>query len=184
MVISQLVMVAIMTMTPIHMAHHGHSLASAGVVIAVHIGSMYLPSPLSGWLVDRYGSAVVAGLGAATLLIAGLLAAFVPASSVAGLAVALGLLGLGWSFGLVAGTAIITGAVPPANRARTQGRVDVLIALAGATGGAVSGLVVAGASYSALALGGGVIALALLPLVAVEHSKRSTIPTTAVLSGR
>ncbi|WP_200938632.1 MFS transporter [Cellulomonas sp. Root137] len=184
MVISQLVMVAIMTMTPIHMAHHGHSLAAAGMVIAVHIGSMYLPSPLSGWLVDRLGSTVVAGLAAATLMSAGLLAASVPASSVAGLAVALGLLGLGWSFGLVAGTAIITGAVPLATRARTQGRVDVLIALAGATGGAVSGLVVAGASYTALALGGGLIALALVPLVAVERARHVVLSRPGVLAGR
>lgn len=184
MVVSQLVMVAIMTMTPIHMAHHGHSLAAAGMVIAVHVGSMYLPSPLSGWLVDRLGSTVVAGLGAATLMSAGLLAAFVPASSVAGLAVALGLLGLGWSFGLVAGTAIITGAVPLAHRARTQGRVDMLIALAGATGGALSGLVVAGASYTALAIGGGVLALALVPLIAVERARHVEVSTPGVLADR
>ncbi|MFC7585315.1 MFS transporter [Nonomuraea antimicrobica] len=55
MVLTQLVMVAIMTMTPVHMHDHGHGTAASGLVIAIHIGAMYLPSPLTGWLVDRYG---------------------------------------------------------------------------------------------------------------------------------
>jgi MFS family permease len=172
MVVSQLVMIAIMTMTPVHLTGHGHDVTAAGVVIAVHVGAMYLPSPLSGWLVDRLGAPVVAGLAALTLLSAGASAALAPTRSVPALAVALALLGLGWSLGLVSGTAIVTASVPLETRARTQGGVDVLIALAGATGGAISGVVVAGTSYAALALGGGVLALALLPLVA--RTRRST----------
>jgi len=45
MVVTQLVMAAIMTMTPIHMKAHGHGLGATGLVIAIHIGAMYLPSP-------------------------------------------------------------------------------------------------------------------------------------------
>ena len=44
MILTQIVMVAIMTMTPIHMKHHGHSLGEIGLVIGIHIGSMYFPS--------------------------------------------------------------------------------------------------------------------------------------------
>ncbi|MER5353601.1 MFS transporter [Kitasatospora sp. NPDC002551] len=172
MVLTQLVMVAIMTMTPVHMHDHGHGTAASGAVIAVHIGAMYLPSPLTGWLVDRYGRMTVAAASGITLLAAGLLAAAAPGGSVALLALALALLGLGWNFGLVSGTAIITDTVPLATRARTQGLVDVSIAIAGATGGMASGLVVAATSYPALALTGGALALALLPAVAATAYRR------------
>ncbi|WP_431899861.1 MFS transporter [Nonomuraea sp. bgisy101] len=172
MALTQLVMVAIMTMTPVHMHDHGHGAAASGLVIAIHIGAMYLPAPLSGWLVDRYGRLTVAAVSALVLLAAGIVAAFAPEGSVAVLAAALALLGVGWSLGLVSGTAIITDAVPLATRARTQGLVDVSIAIAGAVGGLASGLVVAAAGYPLLAAGGGILALAILPAVVVAARSR------------
>lgn len=165
MVITQMVMVAIMTMTPIHMHDHGHGLGVTGMVISIHIAAMYLPSPLSGWLVDRYGRRPMLGATAITLTAAGLVAATAPEDSVAVLALALALLGLGWSFGLVAGTALVTDAVPLADRARTQGVVDLAVSLSGATGGLISGYVVASASYTTLSLAGGALALLLLPIM-------------------
>ncbi|HEY0506868.1 MAG TPA: MFS transporter [Blastococcus sp.] len=172
MVLTQLVMVAIMTMTPVHMHDHGHGTAASGLVIAIHVGAMYLPSPLTGWLVDRYGRLTVAAGSGLALLAAGIVAASAPGDSVAPLAVALALLGLGWNCGLISGTAIITDAVPLATRAKTQGMVDVAIAIAGASGGMASGLVVATTSFSTLALAGGLVALALLPAVAITTSNR------------
>ncbi|RKS08524.1 putative MFS family arabinose efflux permease [Nocardiopsis sp. Huas11] len=166
MVLAQLVMVAIMTMTPVHMTGHGHSVGAAGLVIAVHVAAMFLPSPLSGFLVDRLGRLPVAAASGVTLLAAGLLAALAPPHSVPLLALALALLGLGWSFGIVSGTAIVTDTAPLATRARTQGLVDVAIAVAGAGGGLASGLVVAAGSYTLLSLVGGVLALAVLPAIA------------------
>ncbi|MFJ4688416.1 MFS transporter [Streptomyces sp. NPDC088789] len=172
MVLTQIVMVAIMTMTPVHMHGHGHGTAASGLVIAVHIAAMYLPSPLTGWLVDRYGRTAVAAASGGVLLASGVLAAAAPGDSVPLLALALALLGLGWNFGLVSGTAIITDAVPLATRARTQGTVDVSIAIAGAAGGLASGLVVAAGSYAVLTLTSGVLALALLPVIAATASSR------------
>ncbi|ALO91564.1 MFS transporter [Streptomyces hygroscopicus subsp. limoneus] len=172
MVLTQLVMVAIMTMTPVHMHDHGHGTAASGLVIALHVGAMYLPSPLTGRLVDRHGGMKVAAASGITLLAAGVLAAAAPGDSVALLALALALLGLGWNFGLVSGTAIIADTVPLATRARTQGVVDVSIAIAGATGGMASGLMVAAAGYPALALTGGLLSLALLPAVAATAYRR------------
>ncbi|WP_327147330.1 MFS transporter [Nocardia sp. NBC_01329] len=174
MALAQLVMVAIMTMTPVHMHDHGHSTAAAGLVIAVHISAMYLPSPLTGWLVDRYGRFAIATVSGPVLLGAGIVAACAPDDSVTLFAVALTLLGLGWNFGLVAGTAIITDAVPLATRARTQGLVDVTIAIAGAAGGMASGLVVVAAGYPGLAIGGGILALAIVPAV-VAAARRSPL---------
>lgn len=165
MVLTQVVMVAIMTMTPVHMRDHGHGTFASGVVIALHVAAMYLPSPVTGRLVDRVGRTRMAAASGVTLLLAGLLAAAAPDDAVAPLAVALVLLGLGWNVGLVAGTAIITDAVPLAGRARTQGLVDVSIAIAGTGGGLMSGVVVDLASYSMLSLGGGILALAIVPAI-------------------
>ncbi|MEU7224404.1 MFS transporter [Streptomyces chrestomyceticus] len=168
MTFTQLVMIAIMTMTPVHMRAHGHATETAGLVIALHVAAMYLPSPLTGMLVDRIGRLRVAAASGVVLLAAGVLAALAPAHSVPALATALVLLGLGWNFGLVSGTAIVTDAVPLATRASTQGLVDVGIAVAGATGGMASGLVVATGGYSTLALGGGIVALGLVPLLVLS----------------
>jgi MFS family permease len=182
MVLTQLVMVAVMTMTPVHMRDHGHSVGDAGLVISIHIAAMFLPSPLTGQLVDRIGRRPVLAAGGVTLLAAGVLAAAAPPESMGLLTVALALLGLGWNFGLVAGTALVTDAVPLARRAETQGTVDLAVALSGATGGIASGFVVASASYAALSLIGGLLALALLPALLVE--RRRTPPPVAYAPAR
>ncbi|MFF7238827.1 MFS transporter [Streptomyces collinus] len=166
MIVTQLVMVSIMTMTPVHMRDHGHGTAASGLVIALHVGAMYLPSPLTGWLVDRYGRTAIAVAAGLTLLAAGITAAAAPGDSVALLALALVLLGLGWNLGLVSSTAMITDALPLATRARTQGMVDVSIAVAGATGALTSGAVVSAAGYPVLTLTAGALSLALLPAIA------------------
>jgi MFS family permease len=175
MVLTQAVMVAIMTMTPVHMHDHGHGTGASGLVIAVHVAAMYLPSPVTGRLVDTVGRTRMATAGGVTLLLAGVLAAAAPDDSVVWLALALALLGLGWNFGLVSGTAIVTDAVPLATRARAQGAVDVSIAIAGAGGGLASGVVVGVTSYSALSLAGGILALAILPAIAAGARSRTTV---------
>src|SRR5215207_3732283 len=60
-------------------------------------------------------------------------------TSLVALAIALALLGVGWNIGLLSGTTALAGALDPATRARTQGRVDVAVALGGAAGGFGSG---------------------------------------------
>ncbi|WP_433706958.1 MFS transporter [Paenibacillus illinoisensis] len=171
MILTQIVMVAIMTMTPVHMQHHGHGIGAVGMVIGIHVAAMYLPSLITGILVDRFGRTMMSYASGVTLLIAGLLAAFAPADSMILLIVALALLGLGWNFGLISGTAAIVDATPPQLRAKTQGKVDVLIALAGATGGAMSGMVAAQTSYSTLSLLGGVLSLLLIPMIIWSRAK-------------
>jgi MFS family permease len=184
MVVTQLVMVAVMTMTPVHMRDHGHDVGEAGFVISVHVAAMFLPSPLTGQLVDRLGRRPIIAAGGVTLLAAGLVAALAPPDSMALLTLALALLGLGWNFGLVGGTALVTDAVPLAGRARTQGTVDLAVALSGATGGLASGFVVASTSYSALSFAGGILALALLPALLVERSAARAASGSPVTSGR
>ncbi|WP_342556755.1 MFS transporter [Lysinibacillus sp. FSL P4-0201] len=165
MVLTQIVMVAIMTMTPVHMKHHGHGLAEVGIVIGFHVGAMYLPSLVTGILVDKIGRTAMSIASGITLLLAGVVAAFAPSDSMVLLIVALSLLGLGWNFGLISGTAQIVDATEPSTRAKTQGKMDVFVALAGASGGALSGMVVANSSYAALSLAGGLLSLVLIPVV-------------------
>ncbi|MFM1654643.1 MFS transporter [Brevibacillus sp. B_LB10_24] len=164
MILTQIVMVAIMTMTPVHMKHHGHGLGEVGLVIGIHIGAMYLPSLVTGILVDKVGRIAMSFVSGAVLLAAGILAAAAPADSLLLLITALALLGLGWNLGLISGTALIVDATHPSTRAKTQGTIDVLIALAGASGGALSGMVVAQTSYATLSLAGGVLSLLLIPV--------------------
>lgn len=179
MVLTQVAMVAIMTMTPVHMRHHHHDLGAIGMVISLHIAAMYLPSPITGILVDRVGRTPMAVAAGVVLLSAGVVAAVAPGDSLWLIVLALVLLGLGWNFGLIAGTALVVDATEPDIRARTQGSIDVLVALAGATGGVLSGLVVAATSFATLSLAGGLLALALIPVLMWSESRSVAAPPPA-----
>ncbi|MGE7906800.1 MFS transporter [Peribacillus sp. NPDC094092] len=175
MVLTQFVMTAIMTMTPIHMGHHGHGLNEVGLVIGFHIGAMFFPSLVTGYLVDKIGRSAMAIASAVTLLASGILAAMGPADSMVVLITALALLGLGWNFGLISGTAILVDATPPSTRAKTQGSVDVWIALSGALGGGLSGIVVAHSSYASLSIAGASLSLLLIPIVIYANRKEGKV---------
>ncbi|EYT62576.1 MFS transporter [Dietzia sp. UCD-THP] len=143
MALTQFVMVGLMTMTPVHMRAHDHAVTVVGLVISLHVAAMFLPAPLSGYLVDRFGTRLVAVSAGLVLLTSGVLAAVSPPQSTVLVTTALILLGLGWSLGLVAGTTVLTTSVPLSVRATVQGQADVAVALSGAAGGLVSGLVFA-----------------------------------------
>lgn len=172
MVLTQIVMLAIMTMTPVYMEPNGHDLSEIGLVIGFHIGSMYLPSLFTGILVDKIGRTAMSIASGVTLLFSGVIAAMAPTHSVFLLVVALSLLGLGWNFGLISGTALIVDSTEPTSRARTQGTVDVFIALAGASGGALSGIIVAGSSFDTLSFVGAILSLILIPVVVWSHRNK------------
>lgn len=165
LILSQVVMVAIMTMTPVHMENHGSKLTAIGMVIGLHIAAMYLPSLGTGILVDRIGRNVMGIASAITLAISGISAAFVSGDSLIGLAIALILLGLGWNFGLISGTAIIIDSTTIHNRAKVQGSIDVWVALGGSFGSIISGVVVAHSSYVILGFIGTCVALMLIPII-------------------
>lgn len=174
MVLTQMIMIAIMTMTPVHMGHFGHDLGDVGLVIGIHIGAMYLPSLFTGILVDKFGAAAMSVAAGATLTIASALAALAPGESLASIILALALLGIGWNIGLISGTTKVVDSTVSDNRAKIQGNVDVLIALSGASGGVLSGMVVAGWSYTVLSLSGGVLALILIPIMLWTSRSKSS----------
>ena len=159
-------MVAVMTMTPVHMRDHGHTLGEVGFVIGLHIAAMFLPSPITGLLVDRVGRMPMVVASGVTLLAAGVVESS-RARELDGAADAGAGTARSW-LELRADQRHCTGRGRHAtrSRARTQGALDVLVALAGAGGGALSGWVVAGTRFATLALGGGLLALLLVPVVA------------------
>jgi MFS family permease len=104
MLVGQMVMVGIMTMTPLHMSDHGHGLTSVGFVISAHAAGMFAFSPISASIVARLGEVptILAGLG--VLAASALLAAWAPQDGGLVLLLALFLLGYGWNLGFLAGT--------------------------------------------------------------------------------
>jgi MFS family permease len=165
MAVGHLVMIAVMAMTPVHIRGAGHDAANTlrivGIVLSVHIAGMFAFSPLMGWLTDRFGRRQVITGGIALLLVACALAG-TAGHNHAMLAVALMVLGLGWSATMVAGSTLLTESVPTELRASSQGLSDLIMGLAGASAGAASGLVVFAWGYPTLAL---LAALATAPLV-------------------
>lgn len=176
--LGHLVMIGLMSMTPVHMDHGGAAIAVVGIVISVHVAGMYALSPLFGWLADRAGRVPVLALAAALLLAAGGLCAVAAPHQTRLLAAGLLLLGLGWSAGLVAGSALLTESVPLAVRPGAQGVSDIAMNVSGAVGGIVAGLVMAGASFGALGLAAAVLVAPYL-LVAGMFALRTPRATPA-----
>jgi MFS family permease len=171
MAIGHLVMVAIMAMTPVHIRGAGydaaHTLRIVGVVISVHIAGMFAFSPVMGWLTDRLGRRQVIVGGIALLLLACALAGTAGHNHTL-LGIALMTLGLGWSATMVAGSTLLTESVPPELRASSQGLSDLIMGLAGASAGALSGVVVFAWGYPMLAL---LAALTTAPLVVLTFRR-------------
>ncbi|MFD7440281.1 MFS transporter [Streptomyces sp. NPDC059909] len=184
--VSHTAMVSIMSMTPVALSHHGAGIELIGLVISGHIAGMYAFSPVMGWLSDRLGRLSVIGLAVGLLSCAALLAGTAGASH-ARSAAGLFLLGLGWSAGLVSGSALLTDSVPGPARAAVQGLSDLTTNASAGIGGVAAGVIVAQAGYGWLnAIG----ACLLLPLAALAlltgnraspaRSSRPDAPDTAV----
>lgn len=155
----QVTMVLVMTMTPLHMTSHGHDLAAVGLVISAHTFGMYALSPISGRLADRFGSPLVIVAG---LLVSGgaaVLSALAPPDGGLLLALALFLLGFGWSLGFVAGSAMVSRGLTLRERTRLQGWTDALIWSSAAVASLGSGVLVAAAGFAALGLLGAALVI-------------------------
>jgi MFS family permease len=161
-VLGHAVMVAVMSMTPVHLRHGDAGLKVIGLVISLHIAGMYGASPLVGMAVDRIGRKPVIALGSMILL-----SAFVVAGTASGheapqLSIGLAMLGLGWSCTMIAGSTLLTDSVPIGQLPNVQGTADVLMGFGGATAGLLAGVVVSFGSYGILTL---VSACLILPLL-------------------
>ena len=177
--LGHVVMVSVMVMTPLHMAHGDAGLEVIGLVISIHIVGMFAFSPLTGLAVDRFGGRAVAVVGSVILSTATLLASASPEGESTTLGLGLFLLGLGWSCTLVAGSTMLTAAVPAMERPGAQGASDLVMGLVAGLGGALAGVVVDRASFTVLALvalGVAVVVGLVAALSAVRHRTRPRCP--------
>jgi len=158
--LSHMVMVSVMSMTPVHVTSHGGSLSVVGFVISLHILGMYAFAPLFGLLSDKIGPIKTVLTGQA-ILVAALLLAGLGSEQQHLVTIGLFLLGLGWSAATVAGSALLAVSVPVDQKTNVQGLSDSMMNLSGAFGGAVAGTLVS------LYLFTGLNMVALLPVVVI-----------------
>ncbi|NIJ12361.1 MFS family permease [Saccharomonospora amisosensis] len=168
---SHAAMVSVMVMTPVHMHHVDVSLSVIGMVISVHILGMYGLSPLTGYLADRFGRVPVIVAGAVVMATAAIVSGAARADDAVLLGIGLFLLGLGWSFGLVAGSALLSESVPAETRTGAQGASDLVMNGAAAVGGSLAGVVVAVASYGWLAAAAAVLMIVMAVLAPVRAAR-------------
>jgi MFS family permease len=174
--LSHATMVAMMSMTPVHLYGHGATLAIVGFTISLHIAGMYALSPVFGALADRFGrlQVILTGQG---LLFASLVVAWLGSESDALVGLSLILLGLGWSASTIAASTLVTESVPVDDRPGVQGISDLLMNATAATGGALAGPVLALVGYSGL----GIACMLLVAVVAVWTIVRMPAPAPATL---
>src|SRR5215207_4514888 len=153
---TNLVMVAIMAVAPVQLLHHGHDLGFVGLAVSLHVAAMFAPSPVTGWLADRFGAAPVAAAGAVLLILAGIggLDGHLGGHDMVGLLV---VLGLGWNCGVVGGSALLAASVPPALRPRSEAIGEASMGLAAAAGAPAAGILVAVGGFTTLCLAGSLV---------------------------
>ncbi len=148
MVVSQAAMVAVMTMTPVHMKIHGQEVLSP-YVISLHIAGMYAFSPLVGRFSDRRGTLDTVIVGAGILVVA-TVGSSLSGESAPVLFPALWLLGIGWNFGLIGGSAMLIESVPDDKRVTVQGAADLMMSFLGGMAGLSSGFIRRAVGYHSL----------------------------------
>ncbi|ACQ78826.1 major facilitator superfamily MFS_1 [Beutenbergia cavernae DSM 12333] len=152
LVLAHTSMVLLMTMTPVHMHHHGGTVEIIGLVISGHVLGMFAFSPLVGALADRIGRIATILIGQAVLLAAAV-AAIGWSGGTGGVTVALFLLGLGWSFVTIPAATVVSDAVAPAVRNVVQGTSDTAMNVVAAVAAGVSGPLLAVVGFANLAWG-------------------------------
>jgi MFS family permease len=173
--VSQFVMIATTSTSPLYLHDQGHTVSTIGLAVSLHLGGMYVASPLSGWLADRFGRLPVIAAGALMLIFAVALAGLAPGDAGATIILGLFLNGVGWNLAFVAGSALLTDALSPVERASVQGFADLLMGMMGAIGSAAGGMILGLWGFAILNAVGG--ALVLGPL-AVTLLRRPALAAT------
>ncbi len=178
--VSYSLMNLVMTSTPLAVVGCGFSQSNAADIVMAHVLGMYIPSFFTGALIVRFGVEKIIALGLIILAGAGLvnMAGFELANFFGGLI----LLGLGWNFGFIGATAMLTGAHAANERGRVQGMNDFLVFGTVTLGSLSSGVLMN--SGNSPAEGWALVNAAMVPLLLVaglaliwliSHSRRQTV---------
>jgi MFS family permease len=173
---SQLVMIGTTSTSPVHLHDHGHHVHTIGLAVSIHLAGMYIASPLSGWLSDRFKRLPTIGLGGLVLVAALAVAGLAPGHDSGLIMLGLFLNGVGWNLAFVAGSALLTDALSPAERTSIQGMADLIMGLMGALGSAAGGLVLGRWGFPALNLLGALIVAGSLVAAWAWRPARATPP--------
>ena len=150
MTTGQLVMIGTTSTAPLYLHDQGHHATIIGLSVSIHLGGMYIGSPLSGWLCDRFGRLPMIGLGGAVLLVALAIAGLAPGTAGAVVMLGLFLNGIGWNLAFVSGSALLTDALSPEERTSIQGLADLATGLMGALGSALGGMILGTLGFAML----------------------------------
>jgi MFS family permease len=136
-IIAYALMNLMMTAAPVAMKMCGFDVAASSWVIQWHVLGMFVPSFFTGVLIKRYGVNLITSLGMLLLITAAI--AGLAGITFGHFAVGLILLGLGWNFGFIGGTTMLTECYRPSERAKVQAANDfgisAMMAIASASSG-------------------------------------------------
>ena len=157
-IFSYALMNLMMTAAPVAMKICGFNVDDSIWVIQWHVLAMFVPSFFTGVLIKRYGVNLITSIGMGILITAGVSALL--GISFANFSVALILLGLGWNFGFIGGTTMLTTTYRPAERAKVQAVNNFGVSLMVAIASASSGQMLSHFGWSS-------VALTVMPIAAV-----------------
>ena len=123
--VSYALMNLVMTSTPLAVVGCGFATSDAANIVSAHVLAMYAPSFFTGHLIARFGARVIVGTGLAILAAAGAVA--ISGVELTQFYLALILLGIGWNFGFIGATAMLTAAYSTEERGRVQGLNDMIV---------------------------------------------------------
>ncbi|MDH4144759.1 MAG: MFS transporter [Acidimicrobiia bacterium] len=185
MIVSQVTMVGVMALTPLHMDEGGQTQNLIGLMMTFHILGMYLFSPVVGSLTDRIGQYPMLYIAGALCTAGAGWAALTPADGRVGVFMGNFLIGLGWCFGVVAASSLIVSEFPIHQRVGVQGVGDLAMIGSGAFAGVFSGVLYTGLGYSGVNTGNAAFGAMLILGTAVTYLlvKRQSNMEPAITTG-
>jgi MFS family permease len=169
-VVSQMVMVLVMVMTPVHIKANDGGLAVVGWVMMAHTIGMFAIAPVTGMLIDRFGPRSMILTSVGIFVGSCVLATTAVTASTPILLSSMFLLGVAWNFGFVAGSTLLQHGLAVPDRLKLQGFADSSAWITSAFAAGISGVIVTETSYTSLAMFGAL--LALIPLIPLASSYR------------
>ena len=152
------VMALVMTATPLAMRANGFEMAQIAMIMQWHVLGMFVPSFFTGRLISRFGMPRVSGVG--VMLLLGASGAALLGQTLSHYWVALVLLGVGWNFCFIGGSALLASVHSPSERGKVQGVNDLLVFALVAVGSLLAGALFYGLGWAGLNM-------AMLPFVAL-----------------
>jgi MFS family permease len=147
-VVSYGLMTFVMTAAPVAMVHMGHSVDHAALGIQWHVLAMYAPSFVTGPLMARFGKERITAIGLGIIGVSARVA--LSGLDVGHFWVSLTLLGIGWNFGFLGATAMVTDCHTPEERSKVQGTNDFIVFGTVAIASFSSGALLNSSGWSAL----------------------------------